>query len=206
MSCVFQAHRIMIDFFPIPYSFNTMLKPVSLSCGHSGCLVCLKQLNKSTANPKCPMYVSEGISGINYFCQYRPQAHYNRICCGVRKSRMWLEGEICKGTSSPKTLPPAACEMCKRGMRISWGSRKNAAARKILQQEGDPLQRLWWSDSVGFVAGAAVYKRHKTVSLRQRGNISQVTMLLILVTLLRCSQYCRLSKEKWTAFSRTRAR
>ena len=43
MSCVFQAHRIMIDFFPIPYSFNTMLKPVSLSCGHSGCLVCLRQ-------------------------------------------------------------------------------------------------------------------------------------------------------------------
>ena len=55
MSCVFQAHRIMIDFFPIPYSFNTLLKPVSLSCGHSGCLVCVKQLNKSTANPKCPM-------------------------------------------------------------------------------------------------------------------------------------------------------
>ena len=55
MSCVFQAHRIMIDFFPIPYSFNAMLKPVSLSCGHSGCLVCLWQLTKSTANSKCPM-------------------------------------------------------------------------------------------------------------------------------------------------------
>ena len=55
MSCVSQAHRIMIDFFPIPHSFNAMLKPVSLSCGHSGCLVCLRQLTKSTANPKCPM-------------------------------------------------------------------------------------------------------------------------------------------------------
>ena len=154
-------------------------------------------------------YVSEGISDINYFCQYRPRAHYNRTCCGVPKSRMWIEGEICEGTSAPKTLPPAACKMCKRGMRILWGSRKNAAARKILQREGDPLQRLWWSYSVAFIAGARtipVYKRHKTVPLRLRGNISQVTMLLNLVTLLRCGQYCRVSKEKWTAFSRTRAR
>ena len=122
---------------------------------------------------------------------------------------MWIEGEICEGTSAPKTLPPAASKMCKRGMRILWGSRKNAAARKILQQEGDPLQRLWWSYSVAFIAGARtipVYKRHKTVPFRLRGNISQVTMLLNLVTLLRCGQYCRVSKEKWTAFSRTRAR
>ena len=53
--------------------------------------------------------------------------------------------------------------------------------------EGDPLQWLWWSDSVGFVARARtipVHKRHKTVSIRLRGNISQVIMLLILVTLL----------------------
>ena len=147
-------------------------------------------------------YVSEGISGIEYCCQYRPRPHHKRTCCGVPKSRMWLEGQICKGTSAPKTLPQAACEMFKRRMRIPRDYRKNAAARKILQQEGDPLQRLWWSDSVGFVAGARaipMHKRHKTVSLRLRGNISQVTMLLILVT-------GRLSKEKWTAFSRTRAK
>ena len=59
MICVFEAHRIIIHFFPIPYSFNVMLKPVSLSCGHSGCLVCLRQLTKSAANPKCPMYRRE---------------------------------------------------------------------------------------------------------------------------------------------------
>ena len=49
-------------------------------------------------------YVSEGISGIEYCCQYRPRPHHKRTCCGVPKSRMWLEGQICKGTSAPKTL------------------------------------------------------------------------------------------------------
>ena len=31
------------------------LKPISLSCGHSGCLVSLRQLTKSTSTLKCPM-------------------------------------------------------------------------------------------------------------------------------------------------------
>ena len=115
MSCVFQGHR-MIDFFPYPYSFNAMLKPVSWSCGHSGCLVCLRQLHSKSEMP----YGSEGISGINYFCQHCPWPRYKQTCCGV-----------------PKSNAPSC--MCKRGMRIPWGSGKNAAAQKILQQEGDPL-------------------------------------------------------------------
>ncbi|XP_044179136.1 TNF receptor-associated factor 5-like [Acropora millepora] len=36
--------------------YNTMLKPVSLNCGHSGCFECLKELSKKTLAPKCPMW------------------------------------------------------------------------------------------------------------------------------------------------------
>ncbi|XP_074616664.1 TNF receptor-associated factor 4-like [Acropora palmata] len=37
------------------FCYNTMLKPVSLNCGHSGCFECLKELSKKTLAPKCPM-------------------------------------------------------------------------------------------------------------------------------------------------------
>lgn len=41
--------------FNILYSLNALLKPLSLSCGHSGCLYCLKELTRNTSVPKCHM-------------------------------------------------------------------------------------------------------------------------------------------------------
>ena len=37
------------------FSFTTMLKPVTLSCGHSGCQKCLTNLVASNSSPACPL-------------------------------------------------------------------------------------------------------------------------------------------------------
>lgn len=39
--------------------YSTMLKPVSLGCGHSGCRECLTELVTKTLMPKCPMCRTE---------------------------------------------------------------------------------------------------------------------------------------------------
>ena len=38
-------------------SFNTMLKPISLNCGHSGCQTCFSEMNANlhSTNIKCPI-------------------------------------------------------------------------------------------------------------------------------------------------------
>lgn len=41
--------------FSYCFSYNTMLKPVSLTCGHSGCRECITELVKKAKLPKCPM-------------------------------------------------------------------------------------------------------------------------------------------------------
>ena len=143
----------------------------------------------------------EGISGINYFCQHCPWPHYKQTCCGVPKSKMWLEREICKGMSSPNQ-----CTKLLVQTRDAHSVRLEKKCRSTENLAARGRSPLWWSYSVGFVAGARtipVYKRHQTISLRLRENISQITMLLILVTLLMCSQYGRFSKEVWMAFSQT---
>ena len=37
------------------FSFVTMLKPVSLKCGHSGCQICMEEHVRKAVNPTCPI-------------------------------------------------------------------------------------------------------------------------------------------------------
>ena len=197
---VYSKDTIMIDFFPNPYSFNAMLKPGSWSCGHSGCLVCLRQLTKSTANPKCPVgwrefqasTISVNIALDHITSKLAVECQSQRCDWKGKYARAWAHQNQCT-----KLLVQTRDAHSVR-LEKKCRSTENLAARG--------RSPLWWSHSVGFVVGARtipVYKRHKTISLRLRENISQITMLSILVTLLMCSQYGRFSKEVWMAFSQT---
>ena len=179
MSCLFQAHRIMIDFFPIPYSFNAMLKPNSLSCGHSGCLVCLRQLTKSTANPKCPMCRRE-FQASTIAVNIALDLITSELAVECQSQGCDWKGKYARARAHQKHCPNLLVKCSNVGCSFR-------EAREKMPQNEKSFSKRWWSDSVGFVAGARtipVHKRHKTVSLRLRGNISQVIMLLILVTLL----------------------
>ena len=179
MSCLFQAHRIMIDFFPIPYSFNAMLKPVSLSCGQSGCLVCLRQLTKSTANPKCPMCRRE-FQASTISVNIALDLITSELAVECQSQGCDWKGKYARARAHQKHCPNLLVKCSNVGCSFR-------EARGKMPQNEKSFSKRWWSDSVGFVAGARtipVHKRHKTVSLRLRGNISQVIMLLILVTLL----------------------
>lgn len=172
----------MIDLFPNPYNFNAMLKPVSWSCGHSGWLVCLRQLTKSTSNPKCPMgwrQFQPSTISVNIALDYIT----SELAVECQSQRCDWKGKYARAQAHQNQCPKLLVQM--RDVHSVRLEKKSRSTENLAARGRSPL---WWSYSVGFVAGARtipVYKHHKTMSLRLQENISQVTMLLILVTLFK---------------------
>ena len=67
--------------FISPYSLSTMLRPVRLSCGHSGCQDCLAKLSAMVTHPRCPLCKKNIDSDLNInFSLHAITSHFEVYC------------------------------------------------------------------------------------------------------------------------------
>ncbi|XP_044168094.1 TNF receptor-associated factor 5-like [Acropora millepora] len=67
--------------FISPYSLSTMLRPVTLSCGHSGCQDCLAKLSAMATHPRCPLCKKNIDSDLNInFSLHAITSHFEVYC------------------------------------------------------------------------------------------------------------------------------
>ena len=67
--------------FISPCSLSIMLRPVTLSCGHSGCQDCLAKLSAMATHPRCPLCKKNIDSDLNInFSLHAITSHFEVYC------------------------------------------------------------------------------------------------------------------------------
>lgn len=135
--------------FISPYSLSTMLRPVTLSCGHSGCQDCLAKLSAMATHPRCPLCKKNIDSDLNInFSLHAITSHFEVYCTndGCQWKGNFGYSEEQSNMSKVKT------PMWKQQMSPIPQVRRNGITSLVVSKTTNLLFTLWWIHSKGMVA------------------------------------------------------